>query len=133
MKTRIIFIIIFFLYFIFAVYYEESKDAKRNLKEISYSDYLDTTLIELENSGRGGLRLDTNFYLRWSYYIEDNNSSYSGWETHEPIISFTNNPYKLGIKDVPFPFKVYKLANSDTLVVLKDSFELKFKLIEPKK
>lgn len=113
--------------------YIESNKVKYSLKEISYSDYLDTTLIEFENSGRGGLRLDTNFYLRWSYYIEDNNSSYSGWETHEPIISFTNEPYKLGIRDVPFPFKVYKRANSDTLVVLKDSFELKFKLREHKK
>lgn len=109
-----------------------SKDYS-NYRLIEYSDYQDTTTVDYMDKAKVTIDLSDSIVAPIGLYLIENSSNYNEWLDHKPIISFTKEPYRYKIRDVRFPYKVYKRKNSDTIEVFKDTFKLKFILPKPKK
>jgi hypothetical protein len=131
-KYNIIFIITFMTIGI-TVLYLNSDNEEYNLRSIEFYDFLDTTMVVYENDGRKYIALNDSLKVFKSFNLVENKSNFNDWIDHKPIISFTKEPYRYKIRDVRFPYKVYKRMNSDTIEVFKDTFKLKFKIRKLKK
>lgn len=131
-KYNIIFIITFMTIGI-SVLYLNSDNEEYNLRSIEFYDFLDTTMVVYENDGRKYIALNDTLKVFNSSFLIENKLNYNDWYDHKPFISFTNEPYRYQIRDVRFPYKVYKKMNSDTIEVFKDTFKLKFKIRKPRK
>lgn len=131
-KYNIIFIITFMTIGI-SVLYLNSDNKRYNYRFIESYDFLDTTSLIFENSGKRSIALNDTLKVFNGSFLIENKSNYNEWYDHKPFISFTNEPYRYQIRDVRFPYKVYKKMNSDTIEVFKDTFKLKFKIRKPKK
>lgn len=115
------------------VLYLNSDNERYNYRFIEFYDFLDTTTLVFENGGKQSIALSESLKVFNSSYLIENKSNYNEWYDYKPIISFMKEPYRYKIRDVRFPYKVYKRKNSDTIEVFKDTFKLKFKIRKPKK
>lgn len=121
--------IIFFL--IVALITYDSCSKKRNYineRMISRSDFLDSTFITLGNEHKTIIVLNDSLLVYTYSKLIGNRDNFKNWETSKPIISFSNKEYELSLRDVPYPYIIHKNINSDTIIVIKDTFELKFKI-----
>jgi len=110
-----------------------SDNEEYNHRLIEFYDFLDTTMVVYENDGRKNIALNDSLKVFKSSNLIENKSNFNEWIDHKPFISFSKEPYRYKIRDIPFPYKIYKRKNSDMIEVFKDTFKLKFILPKPKK
>ncbi|MDO4803044.1 MAG: hypothetical protein Q4A15_12835 [Prevotellaceae bacterium] len=117
----IAFAIIFFIGIAF-----EYKRAS-SYKYLRYEDGLDTTAIINPIAMRGGLFYDDfEFVVNCSSKLVENNGEYDNWNYYRK-----SNPSYHNLADLPGPYLMFKPANNDTIVVIKDGYVLKFILPNP--
>ena len=96
----------------------------RSYKYLRYSDELDTTWVVNPVNNRNGL-----FYDDYEYVVDsgsdlvENNDGYDDWNFYRKTDSTSHALFHL-----PGPYYMYKAANNDTIVVIKDGYVLKFKM-----
>jgi len=124
-KWTMIWISILGLLFIFGIHLEIKK--AHSLNYLSYDKQMDTTFVVNPYSSRRGL-----FYDDYEYVVDacaelvENNQGYDDW-----IFYHNAAPLFHQISDLPGPYYMFKAANNDTIVVIKDNYLLKFQMHTP--
>lgn len=98
--------------------------------QVNYQMKIDSTyLSENVTYGfrRGGIFFKEDRWICPSCELVENENNFSEWIDHEPI-AFGKKPRVHELWDLSLPFLLYKESNSDTLVIVKDGFTLKFLL-----
>lgn len=80
--------------------------------------------------GRGGIAFTQDEYISGNAILVENKSEFMAWESNGPSIGFDTIPHEYTLSDLGFPFKIFKTPDSDTILVLKDGFVLKFLLVK---
>jgi hypothetical protein len=122
--------IIFVLFVALTIY--DSCSSKRDYYEkkriITRTDFIDSTFITSDKEDKTIIVLNDSLLVPVRSKLIGNRDNFKNWETSKPIISFSNKEYELSLRDVPYPYFIYKDINSDTIIAIKDTFELKFKI-----
>jgi ABC-type uncharacterized transport system permease subunit len=133
-RTRNIFIITFVIITLIIVITGslEHREKFRNIREISKSDLLDTTYVTIENEEKEVILLKDSLMIFSHIGLIENYNNFNDWKSL-PIITLSSKKHKYTLMNVPYPYIIFKGINSDTVIVIKDTFELKFKLNKFKK
>lgn len=105
----------------------EHRKKFRDLREISKSDLLVTTYITIENEEKEVILLNDSLMILSHIGLIENYNNFNDWK-NLPIITLSSKKYKYTLMNVPYPYIMFKVRDSDTVIVIKDTFELKFKL-----
>lgn len=105
-----------------------NKDDKKILDFNEYS--FDTSI-----SGEGLYNIGYEFNINGKYYANKNyNFIYYAKNLSEKKVlipdNFSNNEFPIYWRETNLPFRIIKKANSDTLIIIKDSKEFIFKRIK---
>lgn len=132
MKKRILFKIIFTLATILIL--SAILFCRNKYKEATFETEIQETKlpVNLPYPGRGGITYDNNCYISSNAMLVENLSSFSDWKSNGPIIDFDTILHKYTLDDMDFPYIISKKANSDTIIVFKNGFVLKFLLDDNK-
>ena len=110
---------------IIGVKINDKKAEKVNYLE--YHETLDTTYVVHPAGGRGWLTYDHYEYaVNSKSELVENKQSYDDWNFYRKT-----NPSSHSLSHLPGPYYMYKAANNDTIVVIKDGYVLKFKMPQP--
>jgi len=102
-------------------------------KEATFETGIDTVLVtgnEFFGAGRGAIAYSNDRYIHSAARLVENKSGFSNRESNGPVIDFDTIPHRYILDDLGFPYKIYKKADSDTIVVLKDGLVMKFILVK---
>ena len=103
----------------------------QDLKMVDYSTKVDSIRIEsLNGSGiRGVIGVQEDLFISSSADVVENPCGYE-FNFDGPIVDWSKDGYTNRLADVDFPYTIFKAANSNYFVVIKDSCDLKFILPE---
>jgi hypothetical protein len=115
-----------------AAIYLSSKAAESNVGTCKETDIPQILLTgdEVFGSLRGGVFYKKDHYISTSAILVKNENNFHDWVSNGPIIDFDAIPHQYRLGDLGLPYKVSKLANSDTIVIVKEEFKLKFLIID---
>ena len=100
-----------------------NKFVKEHYVTVSYTQPLDTVFVENPHSYRGGTEYIDSHFIPASSVLVDNKDGWNGWNFYsKEDINYHN------ISHVDGPYYMYKAANNDTIIVIKDGYVLKFKM-----
>lgn len=105
----------------------EHRKKFRDVREISKSDLLDTTYITIENEEKEVILLNDSLMIFSHIGLIENYNNFNDWKSL-PIITLSSKKHKYTLMNVPYPYIIFKGIDSDTVIVIKDTFELKFKI-----
>ena len=115
------------LVFLFFIGVHIMKKSVQSNKGLRYCDELDTVWVVNPVNNRNGLFCDDFEYVIDSgSELVENNDGYDDWKIYRKADPFGHN-----ISHLPGPYYMYKAANNDTIVVIKDGYVLKFKMPQP--
>ena len=101
----------------------------RKVKEkyyLTYEKLQDTILVEDPISKRGSTTYCDNKVVSSKSRLIENKGNFEDWRFRSK-----NNPSFHILDDIDGPYYMYKAANNDTIVVIKDGYVLKFKMPMP--
>lgn len=101
----------------------------RSVDYLQYHEAMDTTYVVRPVNDRGWLFYNGNDYthaVNSNAVLVENKNGYDGWR----FIS-KSDPSFHRLSSLPGPYRMYKAAYSDTIVVVKDGFLMKFKMPVP--
>lgn len=88
---------------------------------LSYENQMDTTYVVNPVSARGGLFYDDfTIVVSANSELVENNQGYVNWNFYRKT-----DPSTHALSHLPGPYYMYKAANNDTIIVIKD---VKFKM-----
>lgn len=133
-RTKNIFITIFVIITLIIVITGslEHREKFRNIRVISKSDLIDTTYVTIENEEKEVILLNDSLMIFSHIELIENYDNFNDWK-NLPVISLNNKKNKYTLMNVTYPYIIFKEIDSDTVIVIKDTFELKFKLNKFKK
>ena len=114
---------------IFALFVVSLSFTRKKVQEMDYLTYekpQDTIKIESPVSDRGGINYLEDRVVSSKSQLVENNDAYDGWRYRSKV-----NPQFHTLNDLEGPYYMYKAANNDTIVVVKDGYVLKFLLPTP--
>lgn len=114
---------------IFALFVVSLSFTRKKVQEMDYLTYekpQDTIKIESPVSDRGGINYLEDRVVSSKSQLVENNDAYDGWRYRSKV-----NPQFHTLNDLEGPYYMYKAANNDTIVVIKDGYVLKFLLPTP--
>lgn len=110
--------------FVWSIVNMEVNYRKYHSKDL-FSVSFDSVLVKNANTMvRGVILLDGIGYISFNSELIANPQGFEEWEGNKR----SSSPIKPTIWDVPFPIYVSKKGNTDTLLVIKDTFHLYFRL-----
>ena len=131
MKPVFVFFIIAFVVIGFITLVQlHNKQANKYIKLNSQMKIDSTRITGNEKYGmlRGAVFYKKEYFIGKSAKLIENNCEFNSWESNGPIIDLNSKPHDYTLGDLGLPYIVYKKANTDTLNVVKDGFNLKFLL-----
>lgn len=112
---------------LFFVLVNRATDTKaRSVDYLQYHEAMDTTYVVRPVNDRGWLFYDGNDYthaVNSNAVLVENKNGYDGWKHISK-----SNPSFHRLSSLPGPYHMYKAAYSDTIIVVKDGFVMKFKM-----
>ncbi len=103
-----------------------SRKRAMEMDYLTYEKPQDTIKIESPVSDRGGINYLEDRVVSSKSQLVENNDAYDGWRYRSKV-----NPQFHTLNDLEGPYYMYKAANNDTIVVIKDGYVLKFLLPTP--
>tara|TARA_B100000508_G_C11384956_1_gene240467 strand:+ start:86 stop:460 length:375 start_codon:yes stop_codon:yes gene_type:complete len=100
-----------------------------HLKVVDCNSEIDYVIIrKLYQKGVIGNAWCLNDSLLFTHVVGliNNPSNYNGWNHQKPLYDLNDLPHRYSIVDIEPPFTLSKKANTDTLLVQKDTFSLVF-------
>ena len=131
-KPQYILLIVFFVVLGFVLMILISNHTAKKYLEASYVDQIDTTFItghDYFGAFRAAVFFKKNTFISTDAILIENKSRYNKWKSNGPIIDFNSDPHSYTLGDLGLPYTIFKRANSDTLLVEKDGYTLKFLMI----
>lgn len=98
--------------------------------EVDYSTGISRSLINAPQN-RGGIFINDTLVVNSGCSLLYQTDDFHGWATHGPIIDFDTIPHQYTLGDLAVPYELSKKENCDTIIVYKDSYELRFLLLKP--
>ena len=120
-KYLAILFVIVFSFFIAGV--SQSYRKVREKDYLTHEEFQDTILVEHPISNRGGTTYHDNKVVSSKSLLIENSGNFDDWRFR----SKTNPSFHV-LDDLDGPYYMYKAANNDTIVVIKDGYVLKFKM-----
>lgn len=100
-----------------------NKYVREHYVTLSYTQPLDTVFVENPHSYRGCTEYMDFHVIPASSVLVDNKDGWNRWNFYsKEDINYHN------ISHIDGPYYLYKAANNDTIVVIKDGYVLKFKM-----
>ena len=121
----IAFVIIGFLSMVLISKHQVSKYFIANFE----TEIVSTAITGKFGGGRGGIGYKKYHFISTSAILIENKSRYNKWKSNGLIIDFNSDPHSYTLDDLALPYTISKSANSDTLLVEKDGYTLKFLMI----
>lgn len=123
-KPKRMLIVVIFMAAILIVGIRITDKKAENVNYLEYHETLDTTYVVHPAGGRGWLTYDHYEYaVNSRSELVENNQGYDDWNFYRKT-----DPTGHALSHLPGPYYMYKAANNDTIVVIKDGYVLKFKM-----
>ena len=123
LKWKIIILVLFFGISLIVIKVTDDHFYK-GITMLEYGSQLDTVLMKTCTIGNGCTKWGT-LWLHEDDSLVENFGGFSDWSKIRKVA-----PDLHCVRDVPCPYYMYKKANNDTLVIIKDEYVLKFLLKE---
>jgi len=123
-KPKRMLIVVIFMAAVLIVGIRITDKKAENVNYLEYHETLDTTYVVHPAGGRGWLTYDHYKYaVNSRSELVENNQGYDDWNFYRKT-----DPTSHALSHLPDPYYMYKAANNDTIVVIKDGYVLKFKM-----
>ncbi|MBN2612906.1 MAG: hypothetical protein JXB00_15225 [Bacteroidales bacterium] len=122
-------LIITFLIIGFIILIMISNKQASNYVALSFEMKLDSIEIsgdEKYGNLRGAIFFKKDYYIATSARFIGDDCDYNNWIYNGPNIDLNTKPHKYTLDDLGLPFLVYKMANNDTLQIIKNGCLIKF-------
>jgi len=116
----VMFIVVCVSFFINDYFYRKSV---HNLDLLTFDKCQDTVWVERPAHNRGSTHYDDNKVADTKSYLVENQNGFDDWLYRRKV-----DPEYHNLGDVAGPYYLYKAANNDTIVIIKDDYVLKFKM-----
>ncbi|KWW38832.1 MAG: hypothetical protein F083_2119 [bacterium F083] len=126
---KLLIVMIAFMALFFLLMNRAINERAKSVDYLQYHEAMDTTYVVRPVNDRGWLFYEGNDYkhaVSSNAVLVENKYGYDGWK----FIS-KSNPSFHRLSSLPGPYHMYKAAYSDTIVVIKDGFLMKFKMPVP--
>ncbi len=129
MPSKMVVLIFVIMMFLFGLLILHERNNAQKYKVADFTTYIPETFVTGKLGGlRGGLYYNDSCAISTSAKLIENKQGFKNWKSNDPYISFPGRTSDHLLNDLSFPYTISKEANSDTLLVQKNGYVLKFLL-----